>query len=258
MSAELTVTAVGIAGSFPGPDTASSCYLVQAKVDGETTSILLDLGNGALGPLQRFLDPTELDGILLTHLHADHCLDLTGLYVMQAYHPEGPKPVIPVWGPAGAPERFALLYEGLRDKDPSVAFRFHELAERSPVRVGPFTITPYAVRHPVETYGFRVECDGRVIAYTGDTDLTPALSPLLAGADLALVECAFVDGRDTVEGIHLSGSRAAAAVTAAGGVGRFVLTHLPSWNDPEVCLAQAREHYDGEVELAVPGTVYAL
>ena len=72
----------------------------------------------------------------------------------------------------------------------------------------------------------------------------------MPGRHLVLADSAFVDGRDAVEGIHLSGSRAARAAVRAGGVQRLVLTHLPPWNDPEVCRAQAGAVWPGEVELA--------
>ncbi len=112
------------------------------------------------------------------------------------------------------------------------AFDFHDLRDGAAFTVGPFTVTPTRVQHPVESYGFRVEANGRVLAYTGDTDACDALGPLMAGADLVLADSAFVDGRDTVTGIHLSGSRAAEAAVRAGGVGRLMLTHLPAVERP--------------------------
>jgi ribonuclease BN (tRNA processing enzyme) len=72
-----------------------------------------------------------------------------------------------------------------------------------------------------------------------------------------LADSAFVDGRDTARGIHLSGSRAATAALEAGGVRRLMLTHIPPWNDPEVCRKQAAEIWPG-VELAVPDTTYEI
>ena len=96
-----------------------------------------------------------------------------------------------------------------------------------PLTVGPFTVTPYAVNHPVEAYGYRVEADGAVLAFTGDTDDCDNLTPLLRGADLALVDSAFVDGRDAVPGIHLSGSRAAAR-GRAGRRGGAARAHAPA------------------------------
>ena len=137
-------------------------------------------------------------------------------------------------------------------------FAVHELAHTQETRVGPFTVTAHRVNHPVEAYGFRVAADGAVLAYTGDTDACDALGPLLAGASLALADSAFVDGRDTATGIHLSGSRAAAAAVEAGGVERLVLTHIPAWNDPEVCRAQAASVWDGPLDVAASGSVWEL
>ena len=151
-----------------------------------------------------------------------------------------------------------MMYHGLEPGAMEAHFTFHVIADAVPLTVGPFTVTPYSVNHPVEAYGYRVEAGGAVFAFTGDTDVCDNLTPLLRDADLALLDSAFVDGRDAVPDIHLSGSRAARAAVRAGGVGRFVLTHVPAWNDPEVCRAQAAAVWPGEVELARAGAVYEL
>ena len=97
----MRLTIVGCAGSFPGPDSAASCYLVEADDDaGRRWRVLLDLGSGALGPLQRHLPLADLDAVLLSHLHPDHCADLCGLYVALRYNPAGrPERRLPVYGP---------------------------------------------------------------------------------------------------------------------------------------------------------------
>ncbi|GAA2738401.1 hypothetical protein GCM10009867_29440 [Pedococcus aerophilus] len=255
----MKLTVIGCSGSFAGPDSPASSYLVQAEHEGRTWSIVLDLGNGALGPLQRQVDLADLDAVFISHLHPDHCVDICGLYVTRKYRPGGAVPgQLDVHAPSGAADRFALMYHGLEHAGMSAEFAVHELADELVTTLGPFTVTSYRVNHPVEAYGFRVEADGVVLAYTGDTDATPALSPLLAGADLALMDSAFVDGRDDVQGIHLSGRRAAEAAVTAGGVGRLVLTHIPPWNDREVCRAQAAEIWSGPLELAAPGGTWTL
>lgn len=84
----MRVTIVGCAGSFPGPTSAASSYLVEADdAEGRTWRVLLDLGNGALGPLQLYCDPIDLDVIGISHLHPDHVADISGLLVYLRYHP---------------------------------------------------------------------------------------------------------------------------------------------------------------------------
>jgi ribonuclease BN (tRNA processing enzyme) len=255
----MRLTVVGCAGSFPGPEGPASCYLLTAEHAGRSWAVVMDLGNGALGPLQRHADPMSLDAVLLSHLHPDHCLDLTGLHVMRTHHPGGPAPTrLPVHAPAGAGARLARAQGVTAPSSVEETYDFRELRCRQDFVVGPFRVTPFRVEHPVEAYGFRVECRGATLAFTGDTDACPELTPLMADADLVLADAAFVEGRDEARGVHLTGRRAARAAVDAGGVQRLMLTHVPSWNDPEVCRAQAGEVWPGEVELARPGMVLDL
>ena len=255
----MRLTVLGCSGSFSGPASPSSAYLVQEEMDGRTWSIVLDLGSGALGALQRHVSPDDLDAVFVTHLHPDHCVDLCGLYVYRRYRPAGPLPSrLPVHGPTGTGERLQLMYHGLEPGGMEAQFDIGVVEDARPLVVGPFTVTPYAVNHVGEAFGYRVEAGGRVLAYTGDTDDCPNLTPLLRGADLALMDSAFVDGRDHLPDIHLSGSRAATAAVRAGDVRCLVLTHLPAWNDPEVCRAQAAAVWPGELALAHAGAVHVL
>jgi ribonuclease BN (tRNA processing enzyme) len=255
----MRLTVVGCTGSLPGPSSPASCYLVQAEHEGRTWHLVLDLGNGSLGELQRHVDLRALDAVVISHLHPDHCMDLCGLYVAQRYDPRGPNTrAVPVYGPTGIGDRMIRGYD-LDDPDGmGTELDFREVTDGDAFEVGPFRITPFRVNHPVEAYGVRVEADGSTLAYTGDTDACPALTPLCREASLVLADSAFVDGRDDAEGIHLSGSRAARAAVEAGGVQRLMLTHLPPWNDPDVCRAQAAAVWTGEVELASPGATYEL
>lgn len=257
----MTCTVVGCSGSVPGPASPASSYLVQADDDdGRTWRLVLDLGSGALGPLQRHTRLADVDAVLLSHLHPDHCLDLCGYYVALKFAPDGKRPDrLPVYGPRDTGRRLARAY-GLPER-PGMAAEMdvRTWSPREPARFGPLTVTPYPVRHPVEAYGMRVEGPGpggtrRVLAYSGDTDDCPGLDELARDADLLLAEAAFHEGRDDVRGIHLTGRRAG-EVAARSGARRLVLTHLPPWNDPERTVAEARDVYDGPVELAVPDGV---
>jgi ribonuclease BN (tRNA processing enzyme) len=253
---------VGCAGSFPSPDSPASCYLVEADdLQLRTWRVLLDLGSGALGPLQRHVRLDALDAVVLSHLHPDHFTDVCGLYVFRRYAPGGPVPgTVPVYGPSGVAARIGQAY-GADPADLGTAFDLRELADGRPVTLGPLTITPYRMEHPVEAYGFRVEARaGRrteVLAYTGDTDACEALLPLAKGADLLLAEASFQEGRDEARGVHLTGLRAGQAAAEAG-CRRLLLTHVPVWTEPEVVLAEARSAFPGPVELARPGAVHVV
>ncbi|WP_129337350.1 MBL fold metallo-hydrolase [Cellulomonas endophytica] len=257
---------LGCAGSYPSAESAASSYLVQAEdADGRTWSVVLDLGNGALGPLQRWGDPTTLDAVAISHLHADHAADLLVLNVLRRYRPDGPLPPLPLHAPADAGEWLALL----ADKDPGVDATGQLVLQPweagVPVTIGPFTVVAVPVLHPVPAFGLRVTGPAEgdparpvTLSYTGDTDECEGLDTLALGADLLLAEAAYVEGRDdAVRGVHLTGRRAGAAA-ARGGVPRLVLTHVPAWNDPGVAVREAREVYDGDVVLAEPGALHVL
>ncbi len=259
----MRVTVVGCAGSFPSPSSPASCYLVEARdTDGRHWRVVLDLGNGALGQLQSYLGPgvhlADLDAVLLSHLHPDHCLDMCGLYVALVYDPSGlPSGRIPVYGPTNTFERLERAYGEHERGSLAKSFDVRSWVEGEPVQIGPFTITPRRVEHPVEAYGLRVECAGAVLAYSGDTDSCQALVELSRDADVLLAEASFVEGRDAVRGVHLTGRRAGQAADAAG-VRRLVLTHQPIWTDPQVTSAEAREVYSGPVDVARPGLTLTL
>ena len=139
----MKVTVVGCSGSFAGPRSPASCYLVQAEHEGRTWNLVLDIGAGALGALQQHIDPRDLDAIFLSHLHPDHCIDLCGLYVVQRYHPEGPSEPVVVYGPTGTRKRMSEAY-GLDDVHAmDTEFDYRDHVDREPVVVGPVH------RHPV-------------------------------------------------------------------------------------------------------------
>jgi ribonuclease BN (tRNA processing enzyme) len=242
------LTVIGCAGSFPGPESPASCYVIEH--DG--FRLVMDLGNGALSVLQRHMDIDDIDAIALSHLHADHCLDLCGLYVARRYHPHGPKPPIPVWGPRDTASRMARAYDMPEDPGMKEQFDFHTLLPGDQ-RIGPFTVHAQRVNHPVEAYGLRVEADGHALAYSGDTGETPVLADLARGCDVALFEASCVDERPAPD-VHLT-SRQAATYAAEADVPLLILTHLVAWNDPEKTLAQAREAFSGDLMLASSGLV---
>lgn len=248
----MDLTIVGCSGSFPGPDSATSCYLIEA----EGFRLVVDLGNGALGPLQRYVALEEIDAVCISHLHADHCLDMCSYQVFRAYHPAGQLPEIPVYGPPGTPAR---LDRATAIEPPSliasIADRFDFVAlAPGTIEIGPLRVTVDRVNHPVETYGFRFEHDGRAVAYSADTGVCEQLVRLADGADALICEASFVDADGLPPDLHLT-ARQAGEHAARAGAGELMLTHLVPWNSADDVFAQAASTYPGPISLAQPGVV---
>ena len=97
----MRLTVLGCAGSFPGPESACSAYLVEAA----GFRLLVDFGSGSLSALQRYVGLHAIDAILLTHLHCDHILDTCGYVVVRRYAPHGALPPRSASPPPTAPTR---------------------------------------------------------------------------------------------------------------------------------------------------------
>ena len=263
----MRLTIVGCSGSFPGPDSPASCYLVEA----EGFRVLIDLGSGALGAVQRYIGLYEIDAVCVSHLHADHCLDLCDYSVARRFHPGGPKPPVPVYAPSGAALRLGRALgadpaaDALPDADPyhgiTEMFGFTTITQ-GVMEIGPLRVTAARMNHPVETFGFRLEHRGRSLAYSADTGPTDALAELAAGADVLLCEASFLepadDGAEPLpDDLHLT-ARQAGTCAERAGVGQLVLTHLVPWNDQARTLDEAGQAFSGALSLAAPGLGFVL
>ncbi|HEY3735167.1 MAG TPA: MBL fold metallo-hydrolase [Streptosporangiaceae bacterium] len=248
----MRLTVIGCSGSFPGPDSPGSCYLVEA----EGFRLLLDMGNGSLGALQRYCGLHDVDAICLSHLHADHCLDLCSYAVARLYGGSGPQPRIPVYGPAEAADRMTRAYSLQPGPEMRKAFDFRTLTPGTQ-QIGPFRLTAEHVSHPVETFGIRLEHGQRSLVYSADTGESAALVALARAADLMLCEASFLERPNLPPDLHLTG-RQAGQHAARAGVGRLVLTHLVPWNDRSKTLEEATQVFTGPLSLAASGQVYEL
>lgn len=243
----MKLTVLGCAGTFPGPESPCSGYLIEH--DGYR--LVVDMGAGSLGVLQRFCDLLDVNAVYLSHLHADHCLDLIGYSYARRFHPKGLPPRLPVYGPAGSAARLCAAFEappagGLRD-----LFDFRE-QQAGNLTLGPLELTTAVTNHPVECHAMRITAGGRVLTYTGDTDVSDAVVELARDADLFLCEATWESTPVQPAGIHLNG-RTAGEHAARAGAKKLLLTHLSAFSDPDVIVAEARSTYDGPIELARSG-----
>jgi ribonuclease BN (tRNA processing enzyme) len=230
------LTVVGCSPAWPNPGSAHSGYLVTS---GEHR-LLLDCGPGVLARLREQEPWPSIDAIVITHLHLDHCGDLVpwlwGHALGPAQGTPGPHLFVP---PAGLVRisTFAPLGRFLE------VFDVHEYEDGRPFDAGGHTVTARAVNHYGEpAFGLRVENDGSVLAYSGDSGPTPSLVELSRGADVLICEATLLEPEQGPHG-HLSADEAR-AIAAEAGVERLLLTHRAAEHELDELV------YDGfELEL---------
>ena len=256
MTGEFTLTVLGCSGSVPGPDSPASGYLLEA----EGYRIVLDLGHGAFGALQRHVDPADVDAIVISHLHADHCIDLTAYIVALRYggaghRLRGPDNRIPLVGVPGTRDRLEAAYDPLARK-----LGLHELfsfATPTQAELGPFTLSYAPMNHPTPTNGVRVTWNDRSLVYSADTGECPELVTLADGADVLLCEASVGPDEEFIPDLHLTGRMAGEHADKAG-VERLIVTHVPPWNSRQVAADEAALAFDGAIDIATPGAQFVV
>lgn len=247
----MKVTVLGCSGSVPGPESPGSGYLIEA----DDYRLVLDLGHGAFGALQRYVSPVDVDAIVVSHLHADHCIDLTAYIVALRYgglghRATGPDARIPLIGPAGTRDRIGAAYDPLARKlGLQELFGFSTPASGE---LGPFALSFALVNHPVPTWAVRITHEDRTLVYSADTGESGELISLANGADVFLCEASFGPDEEYVPDLHLT-ARQAGEHAHKAGVDRLIVTHVPPWVSPDVQADEAADAFSGVVELAKPG-----
>lgn len=230
----MRLTVLGKWGSFPALDGACSGYLLEEG----GCRLLLDCGNGTMARLQRFCRPEELLGVIISHLHLDHCADLFVLrYALETRRASGealsPLPVYLPRSPAcfsseaAAGDVFALSF----------------VSEALALHVGPFSVSFARMPHSIESYAVRVESGGKALVYSGDTVMSERLIEFSRRADLLLCEATIADHGGGEQGLpHLSAPQAA-KVAAQASAARLLLTHFWYLEDLRAIQAGARKVY---------------
>ena len=261
------ITVLGKSPSWQDVDGACSGYLIQ---DGDFT-LLLDCGNGVFSKLRRYCDYVDVGAVLLSHLHADHFLDLVPFSYALTYAPRQQpvavggwpgttKPARPeLWAPVGTVESFRALVGAWGHEDLiEVAFAMHEYSAPDELEVGPFHVRFCEVPHYTRTHAIEIAgSSGARFTYSADCAPNEDLVRFAHDTDLLMIEATLPRPERTGERGHLTpheagehGRRAAAH--------RVVVTHFSDELDPEWARAQASEGYGGQVELAQEGAVYEL
>jgi ribonuclease BN (tRNA processing enzyme) len=194
--------------------------------------------------------------IVCTHHHLDHISDLGAALFLRVLLEESAPLVL------AGPHGHRLLVAGLTDVHGTLVADAHgsldvvDLGDGDALSVGPFALEVRHVAHSDGALGVRVTCDGRTLAFSGDSGPCDSLVALLSGADLCLVECSYPASRPTKS--HLN-TRSAAEMAVAAGVTRLVLTHFyPQCDDVDIASEVRAAGYEADLELAVDGAIFVV
>ncbi len=203
----LRLTVLGCSTAAPHPASPASGYLVTW----DTTSILLDAGQGVAGRLTHEIDPRRLAGVIVGHMHADHYIDLAAVRYLFPWGSTA-EARLPVHLPPGGSDRLAALAGAISERVGffDAAFDVHEYDPGGALMIGPLTVRFQRRRHYVPAWAVSIETpDGMRLVYTGDTGPDDEAVAFARGADLLLVEAALrsVADDDPVRG-HLTADEA--------------------------------------------------
>jgi ribonuclease BN (tRNA processing enzyme) len=263
----LKITVLGKSPSWTDAGGACSGYLIET----DETTVLLDCGNGVFGKLRERVDYTDVDGVIISHLHADHFLDLVPYSYALIYAPKQQPVPVHTWegtddpahprliAPPGAVETFRQVVGAWGNDDLiESAFRIEEYSHRDRVEIGDIWATFHPVPHFVETFAVRIGSKGSgEIAYSADTRPGDEVIDAARDAALLLIEGTLPRPERTGLRGHLTPGEAGEHARKAGAK-RVVITHISDELGEDWAREQAESGFGGPVEIAREGAIYTV
>ena len=202
----------------------NTCFHVM----GDQVNFLIDCGASSLPALKRLeIARDAIDLILITHFHGDHFAGLPFL-LLDAQFSRRSRPLV-IAGPQGIEQKLPQVMEALFEHSSKTKQKFDlsvvTLKPEETHSFGAMKVTPYPVVHGESGgpfLGYRIEAEGRIIAYSADTEWTETLIPLAREADLFVAEAYY---HDKIVKNHLSLTALEARLPEIRPK-RLVLTHM--------------------------------
>jgi len=262
------LTVLGKSPSWQDAGGACSGYLVEEQ----DTRLLVDCGNGVFAKLREHVDYVDVDAVVVSHLHADHFLDLVPYSYALTYAPRQQPVPVPPWPgtddparpelhvPPGATDVFRRVVGAWGNEDLiENAFEMREYEVSSRLEIGHLVVTFRAVPHFLETYAMCLSSksgNGRLV-YGADTSPTDSLKDFAADADLLVIEATLPRPERTGVRGHLTPGEAGEHAEGAN-VDRVLLTHISDELDATWARDEARRTFSGRVDVASDGFVVEL
>lgn len=243
----MKITVIGCYGGFPNKNEACSGYLIESG----DCNILIDCGSGVLSLIQNYIDINKIDAVILSHYHGDHISDVFCLQYQTAisFALGMRKKPLEIYA-----HNLNTKFQELNYKEFCIA---KEINENSRLDFGKLNITFKWMNHGEPSLGMRIEEEGKVLAYSGDTGLCDNVLEICKNADVFLCEASLLNEYiGKIQG-HLSGGQAG-KVASRSEVKKLVLTHFPNFIDINELEKEASQEYSGSIIKAKKGLVLYL
>jgi ribonuclease BN (tRNA processing enzyme) len=249
-TATLRVTVLGSSSSIPRPGRACSGYLVE----GGGSAIATDLGTGALSNLRRVLPSERLDAVVISHMHADHFIDLIPMRYELKYGPRTTARRVKLYLPPGGEAMLRRMVEAFaresRHDFLAEVFEVHTFDPEAALQIGETTVRFARTVHFIPTFATRYEVDRSALCYSSDAAPDSALTELARDANLFLCESTLLPNEvEPAERGHMSAAEAG-LIAHNASVERLVLTHYPTETTPAELHSEAESRFDGPIAVA--------
>ena len=245
----MKLTILGGGGVWPTARQACGGYLLEH----ENCSVLIDPGYGVLPRLLALSDVEDLDAVIISHGHLDHCADLNPLLRARVLDDLNLDP-LPVYAPRGALDQ--VLEVDRIKRVATGAGLMPELDDGSVIEIGPFSIEFARLPHHIRTVGMRVSADDHVVSYPGDSGECAERVTLAKDADLLVAEATHADSVPELDAPYLSSARQVARLALEANAHATVLTHAWPGLSAEHTLAAARSEGLGTARVALSGMIF--
>ncbi|HEY1977905.1 MAG TPA: MBL fold metallo-hydrolase [Candidatus Baltobacteraceae bacterium] len=257
MASTIRMRVVGSSPSVQRPGRACSSYLLRSR----DAAVLLDIGSGALGNLHLAIDYPQLDAVIVSHMHADHFLDIIPLRYGLKYGPLLRDGRMPLWLPPGGSDILRTIAKAFTNEGPKdfldEVFEVHEYDPSQPLEINDMRLTFRRTRHYIDTFAIRADRANASIVYSSDTAPCDAVEEL--AHDCSLFICEATIGLGTEQGVrgHLTAEEAGQMATRAGAH-RLILTHYGSTYAADELEEAAQIAFKGRISIADDGVELSL
>jgi ribonuclease BN (tRNA processing enzyme) len=216
--------------------------------------VALDFGTGAFANVRGYVDYDRLDAIVISHMHADHFLDLIPLRYAIKYGSRRRNAKLPLWMPPGGLKTLRTLVSAFAAEGNGdfidESFDAREFDPKKGLPLGHGKLRFAATTHYVPSYAIRYERNGTAMTYSADTAPDERVIELAAGSDLFLCEATLLANDEELgQRGHCTGAEAA-TMAAAAHVKRLVLTHYSQEATESDLIGATRGIYTGDVQVA--------